>query len=352
MVLETQGPISKKSLVLKELPIPEPGPGEVLIKVAACGVCHTDLHTVEGDIEPPALPVVPGHQAVGTVAGRGVGREAGRGAGRKAEREAGRGAGRGASTARFKEGDRVGIAWVRSACGACARCKSGRENLCESITFNGFSADGGYAEYMCAPEEFVYALPPAFSNRSAAPLLCAGIIGYRSLRLAELEGGSSLGLFGFGASAHIALQIAVYRGCRVYVFSRSAEHRALAESLGASWTGGADDRCPELLGSAVTFAPVGWMVEKALSHLDRGGTLAINAIHMTPVPELPYELLYHERTVRSVTNSTRKDAVEFLELAAEIPVTVSTQAFQLEEANEALGAMKAGTINGAAVLVL
>jgi propanol-preferring alcohol dehydrogenase len=227
---------------------------------------------------------------------------------------------------------------------------AGKENLCESIAFNGFHANGGYAEYMTAPHKYVYPIPEVFDDTSAAPLLCAGIIGYRSLRLAELKPGSTLALYGFGASAHIALQIAVHRNCRVFVFSRSQEHRDLARDLGAYWTGTVDDEVPEPITSAVTFAPVGWIVKAALTHLDRGGVLAINAIHMSSVPAIEYQTLYHERTIRSVANSTRDDAIEFLREAAKIKLKVHVTTFPLEEACEALIRVKNGTLNGAAVL--
>lgn len=324
MVLEKQD--TPNRLTMLEIADPVPADDEIILKVRCCGVCHTDLHTVEGDITPPSLPVVPGHQIVGEVVGRGA--------------EAGR----------FGIGDRVGAAWLRKSCGSCRYCRGGKENLCKRAEFNGFHANGGYAEFVSVPEAYVYPLPDVFDDMSAAPLLCAGIIGYRALNLSEIADGATLGLYGFGSSAHIALQIAVYRGCRVFVFSRSEEHRKLAQSLGAYWTGSVDDAVPEPISSSITFAPVGWMVERALGHLDRGGTLAINAVHMSPIPELPYERIYYERTIRSVANSTRHDAVEFLELAAKIPVQIHTTAFSLAEAGTALDVLKQGRMNGAGVL--
>ena len=328
MMLHSQGELNSASLTKSDIPIPAPEADELLLKVSSCGVCHTDLHTVEGDIHPPALPVVPGHQVVGRVVDQGTGVSA------------------------VMSGMRMGAAWVRKSCGTCRFCKSGKENLCESIEFNGFHENGGYAEYMTVPAEYAYPIPEMFDDISAAPLLCAGIIGYRSLRLAELKPGSSLGLYGFGASAHIALQLAVHRGCRVYVFSRSSVHRELATDLGAAWAGSIDDELPEPLASSVTFAPVGSIVQISLSQLDRGGVFAINANHLSPIPQIEYETLYHERTIRSVANSTRDDAIGFLKEAAEARVNVHTTSYTLEKAVEALAEMKNGTLNGAAVLTL
>jgi propanol-preferring alcohol dehydrogenase len=325
MVLEKPGKLSESSLTMRDIPVPEPKEDEVLLRVRSCGICHTDLHTIEGEIS-PSLPIVPGHQAVGEIieVGSDVGKEA--------------------------LGTRVGTTWVRKACGTCRFCLAGKENLCETLEFNGFHKNGGYAEYMTAPYRYVYPIAEVFDDAAAAPLLCAGIIGYRSLRLSELAPGSTLALYGFGASAHLALQIAVHRGCRVFVFSRSEEHRNLARSLGACWTGTVDETVPEPISSAVTFAPVGWMVKAALKHLDRGGVLAINAIHMSPIPELEYTAVYHERTIKSVANSTGEDAVGFLKEAADIPVKVHVTQFPLGDAYKALMSVKTGTINGAAVL--
>ncbi len=328
MMLENIGPLSESSLRRSDIPIPRPKEDEVLLRVLACGVCHTDLHTVEGDIIPPSLPVAPGHQAVGEVVESG------------------------AQVKNVTIGTRLGTTWVRKTCGTCRFCRTGKENLCESIEFNGFHANGGYAEYITVPADHLYPIPEVFDEVNAAPLLCAGIIGYRSLRLAEITPDTAVGLYGFGASAHIALQLAVHRGCRVYVFSRSEEHRELARSLGASWAGSVDQKVPEPIQSAVTFAPVGWIVKAALGHLDRGGTLAINAVHMSPLPSMEYVTLYHERTIRSVANSTPEDAVGFLNEAAKIGIRVKVTTFPLEEVYGALLAMKNTTLNGAAVLTL
>jgi propanol-preferring alcohol dehydrogenase len=252
---------------------------------------------------------------------------------------------------RFKAGDRVGAAWLRSACGACRFCRSGRENLCEAARFNGYHADGGYAEFMAVPEKFAYALPDGFTDEAAAPLLCAGIVGYRALALSGFERGGTVGLYGFGASAHIALQVAKHRGAKVFVFSRGEAHRRLALGLGADWAGTAADDPPEKLTSAVIFAPVGSLYLDALRVLDRGGTAASAGIHMSPVPELDYDrLLYHERRMVSVANATRRDGEELLKLAAEIPIRTTVRVFPLEAANEALALLKAGKIDGAAVL--
>lgn len=327
MVLKNTRPVGESPLEASKLERPEPAEGEALVRVGVCGVCHTDLHTVEGDLPLPKLPVVPGHQAVGRVEALG----------------------RGAS--RLAVGERVGVAWLNSACGGCDFCGRGLENLCREARFTGFHADGGYAQYLVVPEAFAYPLPEAFSDREAAPLLCAGIIGYRALRLAELEPGGRLGLYGFGASAHLTIQVARYLGCEIFVFSRTEAHRQMALRLGAAWVGRAQDTPPEKLQSSIIFAPAGWIVPEALRVLDKGGTLALAGIHMSEIPPLDYSLhLYHERTVRSVTNSTRRDGEEFLEVAAAIPVKTETTLFPLERANEALQALKAGRIDGAGVL--
>jgi propanol-preferring alcohol dehydrogenase len=318
--------VEESPLSLRDLPTPQPGPGEILLRVRACGVCHTDLHTVEGELALPRLPVVPGHQVVGTVAEVGEG------------------------VRTFRPGDRVGVPWLYSSCGTCAFCRRGEENLCENAQFTGLHVDGGYAEYMVARADFAYPIPEHFSDAEAAPLLCAGIIGYRSLRLSEVKPGERLGLFGFGASAHLAIQVARHWGCEVFVFTRSEEHRRLAQDLGAAWTGAPDQEPPAPLDRAILFAPAGHLVHNVLRALRRGGTLAINAIHMSPIPELPYALLYWERTIRSVANSTRRDAQEFLQVAAEIPVQTTVEEYPLEEANRALAQLKRGQVRGAAVL--
>ena len=251
---------------------------------------------------------------------------------------------------RHKLGDRLGVPWLYQSCGSCRFCRTERENLCEQIRFTGLHANGGFAEYMVVEEEFAYAIPAAFEAAEAAPLLCAGVIGYRSLRLSRLEPGQRLGLYGFGAAAHIVIQIARYWNCEVYVFTRSEHHRDLARSLGAVWTGGAEDDPGTTMHSSIIFAPAGWLVPEALRVLDRGGTLALGGIHMSPIPEMPYSLLWHERTIQSVANSTRRDVQELLDIAAEIPIKTEIELFKLEEANAALQKLKAGGMHGAGVL--
>jgi propanol-preferring alcohol dehydrogenase len=306
--------------------IPTPAPRQVLVQVHTCGVCHTDLHTVEGELAIPHLPLIPGHQIVGTVHAVG-----------------------GAVT-RWRAGDRVGVGWMNQVCGQCAYCRRGQENLCRDARFTGLHVNGGYADFVAAHERFVYAVPETVDDVAAAPLLCGGIIGYRSLRLSGIEPGERLGLYGFGASAHQALQVARHWGCEVYVFTRSAAHRDHAAALGASWVGGAEETPPAPLDASVTFAPAGSLVHRALEHLRPGGTLAINAIHMSPIPALPYHLLYGERTVRSVANFTAQDAEEYLHLAAAIPVRTDVELWPLEDANLALHRLKHSEVRGAAVL--
>lgn len=319
--------IENNPLKLVDIEVPKPGPHQILVRVQECGICHTDLHTVEGELDLPKKPVVPGHQVVGVVEKSGEG------------------------TSRFKKGDRVGMAWLYSACGKCSYCQQGKENLCENAQFTGYHVDGGYAQYTVIHEDFAYPIPDGFSAEQAAPLLCAGIIGYRALRLSEIKPGQRLGLYGFGASAHVAIQVAVHWGCKVYVFSRSKEHQKLGEDLGAVWTGKSSQMPPEKLDSAVIFAPAGEIVLDALKALDKGGTLALAGIYMTPIPQMDYaKHLYHERTIRSVTASTRKDGEELLQIAAEIPIRTKTTSFRLTETNEALRLLKQGKINGAGVL--
>ncbi len=326
MVLESPAPIEERPLHLAERPVPEPGPGQIRVRLRVCGLCHTDLHTVEGDLTLPRLPVVPGHQWVGTVDAVGPG------------------------VVRHRVGDRVGVGWMGSTCGTCAFCREGRENLCERARFTGLHVDGGYGEYGVVDQDFAFPLPAHLADEAAAPLLCAGIVGYRALRLSEVQPGERLGLYGFGASAHLVIQVAVHWGCQVHVFSRSREHRALARELGAAWVGQVGDPHPADLHAGIVFAPVGWMVPAALEHLRPGGTVAINAIHMSPIPEFPYAKIYRERRIRSVTNFVREDAEEFLRLAGEIPIRTQVEVFPLEEANEALQRLKAGQIQGAGVL--
>jgi len=327
MVLEKAMAVEENPLEYMDVSTPEPGPGEILVRVHACGICRTDLHTVEGEIRPTRMPVIPGHQVIGTVAARGP------------------------EAKRFREGDRVGMAWLHRTCGRCPFCLAGKENLCEKAQFTGFDADGGFAEYTKIHEDFAYPIPGVLTDLGAAPLLCAGIIGYRALRLSEIKTGQRLGLYGFGAAAHIAVQMAVHRGCEVYVFTRGASHRALALRLGAYWAGPPDDQPPAKMHSVVIFAPAGDLVPLALTRLEKGGTLALGGIYMTTIPALDYRKhLYDERTIRSVTASTRRDGIELLEAAAEIPIRTETQSFPLKEANGALQLLKAGKINGAAVL--
>jgi len=319
--------IENNPLKLVDIDAPKPGPHEILVKVQVCGICHTDLHTVEGELDLPKKPVVPGHQVVGVVQKSGEG------------------------ASRFKKGNRVGMAWLYSTCGKCSYCQEDKENLCENAQFTGYHVDGGYAQYTVIHEDFAYPIPDRFSAEQAAPLLCAGIIGYRALRLSEIKPGQNLGLYGFGASAHVAIQVAVHWGCKVYVFSRSKEHQKLGEDLGAVWTGKSSQMPPEKLDSAVIFAPAGEIVLDALKALDKGGTLSLAGIYMTPIPQMDYaEHLYYERTVRSVTASTRKDGEELLQIAAEIPIRTKTTSFPLKETNEALHLLKRGKINGAGVL--
>ncbi len=326
-LLRTPKPIDENPLILTDIPIPLPGQHEVRIRVHTCGMCHTDLHTAEGDIPLPKLPVIPGHQIVGVV----------QACGRKARR--------------FREGDRVGVPWLRYACGQCHYCKNGNENLCNNAEFTGLQADGGYAEFAIVNEAFAYSLPKDFLDHQAAPLLCAGVIGYRALRLSEIRSGERLGLFGFGASAHIVIQIARHWNCEVYVFTRSSEHQRHARALGAAWVGQAEDSPPEKLESAIIFAPAGRLVLDGLRVLDKGGTVVLAGITMTPIPEIDYgSLLYHERKLRSVANATRRDAQALLELATEIPLRTEVEIFSLSQINRALQKLKQSRIRGAGVI--
>jgi propanol-preferring alcohol dehydrogenase len=321
-------PIESNPLALAERPIPEPGDNDILVRIRACGICHTDLHVIEGELPQKKSPLTPGHQIVGIV-----------------ER-----AGKNVSNHRI--GDRVGVPWLYSTCGECEYCRSEKENLCEGAKFTGYDVDGGFAEYVLVPAEFAYSLPANFSDEMAAPLLCAGVIGFRALRLCNIKPGERLGLYGFGASAHIVVQVARHWGCDVYAFSRSEHHRKLALELGAVWTGTAEMIPPHLLHSAISFAPVGELVPKALAVLRKGGTLALAGIYVSDIPSFEYSLLYHERTVRSVANSTCQDVIDFLKIAAEIPVRTEIEVFLLEEANRALQLLKASKISGAGVLTM
>jgi len=326
VVLEKTAKMETDPLVMKEVPAPEPGPGQVRIRVRACGLCHTDLHIIEEEIETHKLPLIIGHQIVGQV------------------ESVGRGAGR------WKPGDRVGVPWLNKTCGECFFCRNGKENLCGRGAFTGYDLDGGLAEYTVQDEEWIYEIPEGYPDLEAAPLLCAGVIGYRALKLSEIEEGGRLGLVGFGASAHVAIQVALHRGCEVFVFTRSEAHRELARKLGAAWAGGIEDRPPAELDSAVIFAPAGPLVPETLKLTKRGGTVTCAGIYMSPIPEFDYDLLYRERTLRSVANSTRADCRELLELAPRVPIRTETEEFSLEQANLALNRMKKSEINGAAVI--
>ncbi|MGA9533601.1 MAG: zinc-dependent alcohol dehydrogenase family protein [Anaerolineales bacterium] len=319
--------VSESPLVIEDVDRPSPGPGQILLRVRCCGVCHTDLHIAVGEVESPEYPRIPGHQIVGEVV------------------EAGR------AVQDWALGDRVGVPWLYRADGTCSFCQRGQENLCPDAEFTGLDVDGGFAEYMVADADYALRIPENIEDVQAAPLLCAGIIGFRSLRLSDLKPGERLGLVGFGASAHLAIQVARYWGCEVYVFTRSESHRQLARQLGAAWAGGAKDQAPKQLDRAISFAPVGHLIPTILAKLRPGGTLAINAIHLTPIPEMPYKLIYEERTLRSVANLTRQDGREFLKLAAEIPIKATTTTYPLESANQALKDLAASRLDGAAVLV-
>ena len=333
MELREPGPVpAGRRLRLIERPDPDPGPGEVLLEVAACAVCRTDLQIVEGDLPARRLPIVPGHQVVGRVVAHGAGVDG----------------------AALPIGTRVGVAWTAGCCGACRHCRTGRENLCEDLLFTGWDRDGGFATAMTARADFVHRLPEGFDDLAAAPLLCGGTIGYRSLRVAGIDlaraAGTRLGLYGFGASATIVIQLAVHAGCDVHVSTRSVAEQQAALAMGAAWAGGYDERPPVPLDAAITFAPSGDVVVAALAALDRGGVLAINAIHLDRIPEFDYDLLWLERQIRSVANVTRADVREFLALAAEIPIRTRTEVLPLAEANTALARLRAGDIAGAAVL--
>lgn len=326
-LLRAPRPAEENPLLITDVPDPAARENEVRIRVRSCGLCHTDLHTVEGELELPKLPVIPGHQIVGEVESLGP------------------------SVRRFREGDRVGVAWLHRTCGVCYYCRDGSENLCDRAEFTGLQADGGYAEFATVHEAFAYALPSGFADHQAAPLLCAGVIGYRALRLSEIRKGERLGLFGFGASAHIVIQIARYWGCEAYVFTRGREHQQHARELGAAWVGRAEDSPPERLRGAIIFAPAGELVLDALRVLDKGGTIALAGITMTPIPQLDYaKLLYHERKIRSVANATRRDAEELLALAGAIPLRTEVEIFSLSQINQALVRLKRSEIRGAGVV--
>lgn len=325
--LRQPGPIETRPLVEVDGHDPSPDAGEVVIDVAACGVCRTDLQLVEGDLGARHLPIVPGHQVVGRVRTLGDGVD------------------------RWRVGDRVGVAWLAGTCGHCDQCRSGTENLCAEAVFTGWDRDGGYAETMTARADFVFSIPESFSDVEAAPLLCGGVIGYRSLRISGILPGGRLGLYGFGASALLAMQVAVHWGCEVYVATRSERERERALELGALWVGGYHDAPPVPLDAVVTFAPVGSVVIAALEAVRPGATVAINAIHLDEIPAFDYDLLWRERVLRSVANFTRRDAEEFLALAASIPIRTIADVYPLAQANRALADLAGGDVAGAAVLV-
>ncbi len=317
----------RQPLAPADLQVRKPGPTDVLIEVAACGVCRTDLHVVDGELPHPKLPLVPGHEIVGRIV------------------ETGR------DVDRFRVGQRVGVPWLGWTCGVCDYCRSGRENLCESARFTGYQIDGGYAELTCADERYCFPIDESFSDAHAAPLLCAGLIGYRSLRMAG--DARRLGIYGFGAAAHIVAQVARHQGRQVFAFTRPGDSAAqgFARRLGAEWAGGSDETSPAPLDAAIIFAPVGGLVPAALRAVAKGGTVVCGGIHMSDIPSFPYRLLWEERIVRSVANLTRRDAEEFLALAPTIPVVTEIEEFRLEQANEALSRLRGGKLTGAAVLV-
>ena len=325
-VLKSTAPIETNPLVFADVPTPQPANGEVLVRVSYCGVCRTDLHVIEGELVPQKSAVIPGHQVIGIVEKLGMGAR------------------------RFPVGARVGIAWLHHTDGICEFCRSGAENLCDHPTFTGYTVDGGYAEYAVAPEDYIYAIPEQFPDEQAAPLLCAGIIGFRSLRLSGIKSGGKLGFYGFGAAAHVAIQVARLWNVDVYAATRDARHQKLALELGAKWAGGTFAEPPVKLDAAIVFAPAGEIVPAALKALRKGGALVLGGIHMSPIPSFDYDLLYQERVIRSVANNTRQDGEDFLRVAAEIPIRSHTQLFPLREASRALNALKNDAIEGAAVL--
>jgi propanol-preferring alcohol dehydrogenase len=310
-----------------ELLMPRPGAGQVLIRVRACGVCRTDLHVVDGELTQPKRPLIPGHEIVGTVEEKGEGAD------------------------RFEVGSRVGIPWLGWTCGECAYCRAGQENLCDQAKFTGYTLDGGYAEYTVADQRFCFSIPDSYSDAEAAPLLCAGLIGYRSL--VKAGKGQRLGIYGFGAAAHIVAQVAKYQNRELYAFTRPGDEdaKAFALALGAVWAGGSNELPPVELNAAIIFAPVGGLVPQALRAVGKGGIVVCGGIHMSDIPSFPYEILWEERCVCSVANLTRRDGAEFLLLAPKVPVRTQVQTFLLEEANEALDRLRSGKIQGAAVLV-
>jgi alcohol dehydrogenase, propanol-preferring len=327
-VLKTPGPVETHPLLYMDTATPEPGSDEVLIKVNVCGVCRTDLHVVEGELAPKVPAIIPGHQVVGTIVKTGAG------------------------AVKHRMGARVGVPWLHRTDGTCEYCRRGQENLCLHAQFTGYTTNGGYAEYVVAPEAFVYPIPEGFGDIEAAPLLCAGIIGFRSLRLANLQEGDTLGIYGFGAAGHVLIQVARHWGMKVVVCTREERHRQLARELGAEWVGGAYDTPPQQMHAAIIFAPAGELVPVALAGLKKAGTLVLGGIHMSPIPSFSYDLLYQERVVRSVANNTREDGMDFLRVAAEIPIRTQTRLFPLKEANTALETLKHDAVSGAAVITI
>src|SRR5882724_10611454 len=325
-LLKSPAPIETNPLMFADVPAPQPASGEVLVHVSYCGVCRTDLHVIEGELAPQKSPVIPGHQVIGTIEKLG------------------------SAATRVRIGARVGIAWLHHTDGTCEFCRSGSENLCDHPTFTGYTVDGGYAEYIVAPQDFIYAIPEQFPDEQAAPLLCAGIIGFRCLRLSGIKPGGKLGFYGFGAAAHVAIQVAGHWNIEVYASTRDARHRKLALELGAKWAGDTFAEPPAKLDAAIVFAPAGEIVPAALKALRKGGVLVLGGIHMSPIPSFSYDLLYQERMIRSVANNTRQDGEDFLRVAAKIPIRTRLQIFPLSEANHALNALKNDAIPGAAVL--
>jgi len=325
-LLHSPAPVETNPLRFSDAPDPQPGPGEILVRVRMCGVCRTDLHVVEGELPPRKSPIIPGHQVVGVIEKLGDGAK------------------------RFPVGTRVGIAWLHSTDQTCEYCRAGMENLCDHPTFTGYTVDGGYAEYAVAPEQFVYPIPERFSDIQAAPLLCAGIIGFRCLRLTKVKRGGRLAFYGFGSAAHVAIQVARHWGVEVYACTRGVKHQQLALQLGAVWAGEASAEPPAKLDAAIIFAPAGELVPAALAALKKAGVVVLGGIHMSPIPSFDYNLLYQERVIRSVANNTREDGEDFLRVASEIPIHSQVTLFPLRDANRALNDLKSDRINGSAVL--
>ncbi len=323
MVLEQKG----RPLKEKDIPKPVPENGQVLLKVEACGVCRTDLHVVDGELEHPRLPLIPGHEIVGRIVDKGPGAD------------------------RFRKGTRVGVPWLAHTCGKCKFCKKGLENLCDNALFTGYTVDGGYAEYTVAYEDYIYRIPEGYSSSEAAPLLCAGLIGYRSYQMAK--GGQKIGLYGFGAAAHIICQVAVYQGRKIFAFTRDGDEKkqSFAKELGATWASGSSSIPPEPLDAAIIFAPVGQLVPKALSVVDKAGSVICAGIYMSDIPSFSYDSLWWEKEIKSVANLTRQDGHSFMEVAARYPIKLHVTTYPLHEANKALDHLRNGTIKGAAVLV-